>query len=148
MADRKVTFLINANLSNFSKGLAKAQANLRQFGSNMKSIGRSMTTYVTTPLLLAGGASIKMAVDFQTSMTKINTLVGLTADRVNAMTKDVMGLSDQTGISSKELADALFVVTSAGQRGAEAMQILDRSAKASAIGLGEPKILQEQLLLF
>lgn len=72
-------------------------------------------------------------------MTKIQTLVGLSARQVDQMKGSVIELSNQTGRSSKELSEALFVVTSAGLRGAAAMEVLERAAKASAAGLGETK---------
>jgi TP901 family phage tail tape measure protein len=49
----------------------------------------------------------------------------------------VLKLSGETAKSPKELADALFVVTSAGLRGKEALSALEQSAKAGAAGLGE-----------
>jgi len=139
MADRRVTFLINANIKNFEKNLSKAQRSFRKFGTNLKNIGQNLTRNVTLPIGIAGIASIKLAADFQTSMRKIETLVGIAGDKVNAMTGDVINLSNKTGQSAKGLADAFFVIQSAGQRGAKAMHILERSAKASAIGLGETK---------
>jgi TP901 family phage tail tape measure protein len=48
-------------------------------------------------------------------------------------------MAKQTGISSNEAADALFFITSAGLRGKEAMDVLNASLKAAAIGLGETK---------
>ncbi len=120
-------------------GLARARRSIRDTGKAMKQMGANMTRFVTLPLLAAAAGSVKMAVDFETSMVKIETLVGLSTAQVQKMSVEVMKLSGETGRSSKELADALFVVTSAGQRGAEAMQILERAAKASAIGLGETK---------
>jgi len=48
-----------------------------------------------------------------------------------------MQLSNQVGISAKELADGLFFITSAGFEGAEALEALEISAKASAMGMGE-----------
>lgn len=84
-----------------------------------------------------GVAAGKMAIQFDTAMTKIQSLVGLTADEVDGMKSSVLALSGQTAKSPEELADALFVVTSAGLRGKDAMDALEFSAKAGAAGLGE-----------
>ena len=57
-------------------GFKQAQGKLKQFGNNIKSVGASMQKF-SLPLALAGGAAIKMGADFDKSMTKIKSLVGL-----------------------------------------------------------------------
>jgi TP901 family phage tail tape measure protein len=57
----------------------------------------------------------------------------------------VLALSGETAKAPKELADALFVITSAGVRGAGAMEILEQASKASAIGLGETNVIARAL---
>jgi TP901 family phage tail tape measure protein len=84
-----------------------------------------------------GVAAGKMAMEFDTAMTKIQALVGLTADEVDTMKSAVLDLAGETAKSPQELADGLFVVTSAGLRGQEALDALTASAKAGAAGLGE-----------
>lgn len=130
---------LGLDASDFLTGLNNAEKALGTASKRMKSIGKTMSTHLTLPLVAASTASIKLASDFQETMTTIETLVGIAGDRVNKMKGEVISLSDETGRSSNELAKALFAVTSAGQRGAEAMDILRRSAKASAVGLGDTK---------
>jgi TP901 family phage tail tape measure protein len=77
-----------------------------------------------------------MAANFAESMSKITALVGIAADEVKAMESSVLSLSRETAKSPQELAEALFVVTSAGLRGAQAMEALEVAAKAGAAGLG------------
>ena len=81
----------------------------------------------------------KMTIAFETSMTKIETLVGLSAKQVEGFKNEVLELSSVARKSPQELSEALFTVTSAGIRGAEAMDVLERAAQASRIGLGETK---------
>lgn len=135
----QLTAYLGLNIDRMTQGLANAKSRLGAASANMKSIGKKMTMNLTAPLVAMGGMAIKLATDFQTSFRKINTLVGLGTDRLNEMSKKTLELSNQTGRGATELGDALFAITSAGQRGAEAMQILERSAKASAIGLGDTK---------
>ena len=78
-----------------------------------------------------------MAADFDKSMTKIKTLVGVAGADVDAMAAGVKEMANVAGVSSGEAADALFFITSAGLRGADAMAVLEAATKASAIGLGE-----------
>lgn len=139
MADQKLNVILGVDSSRFNASLGKAQGRLKAFGSKLKSVGSTLSTRLSLPLALAGGAAIKMAVDFDKSMTQIKTLVGIAGDEVDAMGLKVKQLASQTGKSSSEAAEALFFITSAGLRGAEAMETLEMSLKASALGLGETK---------
>lgn len=89
------------------------------------------------PLAIAGGAAIKMGADFDKSMTKIKSLVGLAGKDVDKMGKQAREMAKNTGISSQQAGDALFYITSAGLEGASAMSVLNASLKASASGLGD-----------
>jgi TP901 family phage tail tape measure protein len=121
----------------FQKGLAKAQRSMRKFGGKMKNVGSSITSNITMPFAAVAGAGIKMSIDLTKSFTKIETLVGISSEKVAEMRQEVMNLSGETAKGPQELADALFTITSAGLRGSEAMDVLESSAKASAVGLGE-----------
>jgi TP901 family phage tail tape measure protein len=119
-------------------GMSKSAAAMQRNGEALAgNVGKSLTLGVTLPIVGVGVAATKMAMDFDTSMTKIVSLVGISSDEVAGMRESVLKLSNATGKSAKELADALFVVTSAGLRGEAAIKALDASAKASASGLGE-----------
>jgi TP901 family phage tail tape measure protein len=58
---------------------------------------------------------------------------------VEALKGQVQALATQTATAPRELAQALFFVESAGFRGAQAMSVLEASARASAAGLGRTK---------
>lgn len=137
---------IGADTAGLSKGLGQADAalgaseqRLQAMGKGMQTVGGSMTRYLTLPLLAAGAAALKLSMDFDTSMSRIQGLVGLSADEVAGMRDAVLELAGETTRSPQELADALFFITSAGLRGAQALSVLEMSARASAAGLGETK---------
>ena len=115
----------------------KSSQKLSAVGKRASAMGRTMTTKMTLPMAAAGAAAFKMASDFESSMTRIQSLVGLSAEAVEGFEKDVLRLSGETARAPKELADAMFFVTSAGIRGAEATDVLAASAKAAAVGLGD-----------
>ncbi len=136
MATNELKILLTGDASRLSSSLKSASSKLKSFGSKISSVGASMQRFAL-PLAVAGGAAIKMAVDFDKSMTQIKTLVGVAGDEVDKMGEQVKKLASQAGISSNEAAKALFYITSAGLRGAEAMDVLNASLKASAVGLGD-----------
>ena len=135
--------ILKGDAKHLNSSLGKASRNLKSFGKRVGSLGSSLQTRLTLPLVAAGGASIKMAADFDKSMTQIKTLVGVAGNAVDQMSVGVKRLATEAGISSGEAADALFFITSAGLRGAEAMAVLEQSTKAAAIGLGETKVIAD-----
>tara|TARA_R110000744_G_scaffold287961_1_gene399038 strand:+ start:670 stop:2991 length:2322 start_codon:yes stop_codon:yes gene_type:complete len=142
MADSKLRVQLIGDASRLNSSLNTASSRLKKFGNSVKSIGASMQRF-SLPLALAGGAAIKMGVDFDKSMTKIKSLVGLAGDAVDKMGKQAREMAIETGISSTKAADALFFITSAGLKGDEAMSVLNASLKASAVGLGEVSVVAD-----
>lgn len=135
----KATMQVNTFVTKTEAKLAVLQKNFAEVGGSMKTFGRSMTQFVTLPMALVGGAAFKMYKDFEYSMTKIISLVGVARSQVEEWSEEILQLAPKVGKSPAELAEALFFITSAGLRGAEAMEILESSAKGSATGLGSVK---------
>jgi len=136
---------IGANLSGLKRGLKIAGNSLKKFGASAKRIGGNITRNVTLPFAAAGAAGVKMATDLETSFSKIENLVGITGKALDDFKTSVKGVSAATGQSQQALSEALFTVASAGLRGAEATEVLERSAKASAIGLGDTQQIAQAL---
>lgn len=112
-------------------------AGLDRFSAKADQIGDKMSRNVTLPVLAAGAASAKMALDFNTAFTQMTTLAGVTGDEIEGLKKHVQDLAVETGRSPDELAKALYFIRSAGLTGADALGVLDASAKGAAIGLGD-----------
>lgn len=138
-----VKAVVTADVSKLKKGIDEANSTLTRFSKNMKQVGKSMTMKVTMPLIGLGLAAGKAAKDFEFSMTQIETLVGRSAAEVDQLTESVLGLAGETGRAPKELADAMFFITSAGLPAAAATAALEASAKAAAVGLGETAIVAD-----
>ena len=115
-----------------SKGLDGAKRALANFQNFAVDVGRVAATAVAA----VGVASVREASQFETTFAKIQGLVGLTADEIADLEKAARDLGPQFGKSGNEAADALFFITSAGLRGASAVDVLESSLKGSAIGLG------------
>jgi len=136
-SNKSINVRLGLLTAGFEKGLRVAQIKLKKFGKTMSRFGSSMTRNVTLPLGLVGVAGIKMASELETSFSKIENLVGMSGELFDGFKKQIKGLSSEVATSQKSLADALFVITSAGVRGAEAMDILSAAAKSSQVGMGE-----------
>lgn len=130
---------LTANTAGFEAGMLKASASMQALGAKMSTLGATMTSRVSLPLAALTTLATKFAVDFDSAMTRIVSLVGLSRQTVDAWRPAVLELAQLTGRMPKELAEAMFFVTSAGARGKVALDILNASARASAIGLGATK---------
>jgi TP901 family phage tail tape measure protein len=138
MAEQQLRVRLLALTQGFNRNMATAQSRLTAFGTKAKQVGASLRS-IQLPLALAGGAAVKMGYDFDKSMTQIKSLVGVAGAEVDAMGERAKRMAADTGQSANSAAEALFFITSAGLRGEEAMQVLEASLKAAAVGLGETK---------
>ena len=139
MADNQLRVTLLGDASKLNATLNTASGRLKKFGQGISSVGKSLQTRLALPLVAAGAASLKMAAEFDKSMTMIKSLVGIAGDEVDSMGVKVREMASEFAVSSSEAADALFFITSAGLRGSDAMEALEGSLKASAIGMGQTK---------
>ena len=114
----------------------------RAFGGLGRQIASTATGFLAAQLSIAGVQKIILstvgaAIKFEDEMTKINTLVGISSSTTKEWEGDLLKISLATTKGPQELAKALFVITSAGERGSGALEILESAAKASAVGLGD-----------
>lgn len=75
----------------------------QQVGTKMDSIGRSMSTYITLPILAAGGAAIKFASDYQESVNKVETAFGPASTAVKDFAKtslESFGLAEGSALDA------------------------------------------------
>lgn len=130
---------------NLSPALAVAAKNLGQAGDKMQAVGQqfqaagSAMLPISLAVSAAGIAALKFSTDFEASMLKVSTIAAESAGDVGHMSEAVLEMAPAVGIGPKALADALLVVESTGIKGAQALDILEMSAKASSAGLGETK---------
>lgn len=133
----QVKAVLTADTKGLDTGLQRASSRLTSFGKSATQVGKTLSTRLTLPLVAAGAAAIKTAADFEKSMASIVGLVGVAADEVKAMESSVRDMAKTFGSSASEAGKALFFITSAGLRGADATDTLEASLKAAAVGLGD-----------
>lgn len=131
--DRIVTILgyeyDKRGLTQFQQGLRQTRASMNAVGNAGKVWGRRLTTG-----FLAG---VTAFADVESSLAKIEGLVGIDREVLDGWGADIERIATETGQLPGQLADALFFVTSAGLRGSDAMSVLEQSARAATAGLGD-----------
>ena len=146
MSDRTVRVRLEAVTQQYSQQLRRAAQETRQHGNSMvKSARENRAEWTQLGLAVgaAGGAIVlglrsagREAARFESQMMKSVTQIGVSREEMDQLGDAALRLGD-TGQGPQELADALFFVQSAGLRGSEAMAVVEASAKAASIGLGD-----------
>ena len=144
MAVRETLILeIKSDIAELKKGLAQSKQSVSGFQKQLQGVTGTLKVAFAAAMSAAAYQSINLARDFSKSMTQIKALVGVASDEVDQMGEAARRMATETGRSANQAAEALFFITSAGLRGADAMAVLEASLKASAVGLGETKTIAD-----
>lgn len=154
MADQTVSVTLRAKIDQYLAAMRQAgtatgkvgddaEKSLTKLGRQMQSAGRNASQWVTAPLLAAGGASVHMAAQFETSFAQMQGLAGVSASEIDGLKASVLSLAGETANSPQQLAEALYFLRSSGLDSAEAMAALELSAQASAAGMGDTAVIAD-----
>lgn len=153
MTSRNVTVHIKAVTSQYKSALRsaeKATAGLGNSVLDVKKIAMGAGAAGATAISLIGAAAIKVGIEaaqafgkFETTLAHIEGLSGVSHEALSGMTDELKLLAVETAQGPQELVEALSFITSAGLEGADAMEALEVSAKASAAGLGEAAVIAD-----
>lgn len=128
-----------------AKSLATLGQRVQAIGGTMQAVGARMTRSITLPLVAAGAASVKLALNYEEAMSHIRGVNQASAKDMALYEASVLKMARNVGKAPQELAEALYFVTSAGFEGSKALKILEQSAKASAAGMGKTETIADAL---
>lgn len=128
---------VNEQLKFGKASIEEYTEKVQKAGEKVKNAGSGMTKTVTAPILAAGAASAKMAMDFEDSMAKVSTIADATEVPMDEMQKAILDLSNQTGISSEEIAQNVYDSISAGQKTGDAVNFVSNSTKLAKAGFAD-----------
>jgi len=132
--------LLGMDTTGVTAGSAKASSSLASMSAGATKAFSPIGLGATAAGVAVGvfaASSVKAAIDFDKSFTRIAAISNTSTDALEGMKSQVMSLAGETAQAPKELADALFFLASAGLDAEDVMPALEASAKASAVGLGE-----------
>jgi len=146
MSERRIDAILmlkdkmTAPLKNAVNKLESSQKKVKSFGTSMQkggkimtTVGKGMTKALTVPIVGALGASGKLAADFQESMAKVSTI----ADKsfpMKKMQKQILSLSNETGVAASKIANNVYDAISAGQKTGDAVKFVGNATKLAAAG--------------
>lgn len=129
----KITPALTQPFEVFSK---QAIGHIALVSQRIRTFGYLASATITAPMTLAGKAVMSMAKDYEFAIQKIVGLTGTAQSVVNGWSKDIQNMAKEFGRNPKELAEGLYFIVSSGIQGAQALDVLNKSAKAAAAGLG------------
>ena len=148
-------FKVTSDTKEFTAGLKAAKGAAADFAKQTSGKFKQSTASVrgVTSALggLAAAAGLKQIVRdvsastkaFQTNMSTMEGLVGISRDQLKEWEGDIKKLAPQLGIVPEKLSEAMFFVTSAGLRGERALDALKHSARGAKGGLGDLSIVAD-----
>lgn len=149
MAEKSFSVSLSARVDQYVAAMGAAKkatedtgsslTGLEQLGGKLQSVGSSLTTHVSLPIVAVGGLAVKMASDFDQSFSRMVGLAGVTADEVEGLKESVLDLAGETAQAPGELADALYEASSAGLDTEQALGAVKVAAKAAAAGMGSAR---------
>tara|TARA_R110002012_G_scaffold25316_3_gene84045 strand:- start:1718 stop:3619 length:1902 start_codon:yes stop_codon:yes gene_type:complete len=98
MATKTLSVKLSLNDKQFQTNLRKATRSIKKFGQSMQQAGSTLSKSVTLPILALGGASVKLASDFEETQSKFNTVFKDISALANSTAKS---LETDFGLSSK-----------------------------------------------
>lgn len=126
---------VGVDTTNLNKGLAQGQSKMNDFATGMGKMGKAMMMGFSLPIAAAGVAVTKMAMDFETQMTNIYTLMDDATIKSRDWGQAVLDMSKKLGQSSESMSAGLYDIISSGFQAGDALIILEESAKAAVAGL-------------
>ena len=114
--------------------ISKALSGTTKAGEQLAKVGGVLTKGLTVPIVGAGTAAVKLAMDFEDSMAKVSTIADTTKVPIGDLKKGIMELSSETGESATELNEALYEAISASVDTADAVDFLHVATMAAVGG--------------
>lgn len=134
----KIAGKVDASFKNATK---TAKSSLSGLASAAKGAFKGIAVgaaAVATATAAVGAAAVKSAMEYESQLANISTLLTGTEEEVAARTKEigeqVLEVSNRTGVSTDDLTDGMYQVVSAFGDTADAAAQLEVAAKAAAAG--------------
>lgn len=103
-----------SSLNTFTQSTATASDKVSAVGAAFTGVGQTLTTQVTLPLMGVATAGLKVATDFEKSMSGVRAITGATGKDFEALEQTAVELGATTAFSANEVANAMTEMAKAG----------------------------------
>lgn len=106
----------------------------QEVGEKMSDFGEQLNKYVTLPLAGLATASVTAAAQFEDGMAKIYTIAMDSTEPMEKMREELIQLSNDTGFSLNDLAEATYQTVSASVDATQATEFMTHAVKLARAG--------------
>ncbi|AJA42597.1 tail-tape measure protein (endogenous virus) [Clostridium phage phiCT453B] len=128
---------ISQGLTDFQRRTKYVANDMRKVGKSTENIGKNLMAHVTAPLAGIGLMSLRASNKFTDAIAKVSTIADTTKVPIELLRKDIIKLSNDTGIASAEIADNVYDAISAGQKTGDAVNFARKSTTLAKAGFAE-----------
>ena len=137
----------NERLQRSYERLRGSQENLNRINSEQAKIKENIAATKTQLLGTIGAVSavaaavyagpVQAAQEYETAIAKVSTIADANVVPIEAMSSEIMKLSNTTGIAASQIADDVYNAISAGQQTGDAVNFVSYSTKLAKAGFAE-----------
>ena len=131
MALGKLNLKLGIDVSNLEKELGKVERSMARFGSQMQSIGSTMTQSITLPLLGVGAASLKAFADMEKLENGLIAIMGSTQGAKEELDK-LRVVAENPGLALPQVVQASASLQSVGMSADAARETITQFGNAVA----------------
>lgn len=106
--------IASSRWTKFADGAEQAGDRLTNIGSGLKSMGQSMSMYITAPLAGLGIAATKTAMEFEAQMSRVGAIAGATSEEMDQLKEAALELGASTSKSASEVAVGMEKMAASG----------------------------------
>lgn len=117
----KQQMVANSSFTKQADHLDKMSEKYGKMSQNMRSVGRNMSMYVTTPIAGAMGYAGKLGVEFDDGMRKVQAVSGATGKDLDALKAKAREMGATTKFSATDSAEAMNYMAMAGWKSQDMM---------------------------
>lgn len=122
------------NFSAVGEKIKNVASNIKDAGDKVSGVGKELSAKVTAPIVGVGTALVAMASGFEDAMAKVATIADTSQVPLEQLRAEILNLSNETGVASESIADAVYNAISAGQETGNAVNFVANATKLATAG--------------
>ncbi len=111
--------------------VAKLETESRTHMAKFQAFGKAAALGVAAGVVVIGVESVKMAGEFQTATSVLQTAAGESSAGLKIVRAGILDIAKSTGTTWQNLAEGMYQVEKAGYRGADGLKILKAAAQGA-----------------
>jgi TP901 family phage tail tape measure protein len=143
---------LKANITEFQAKMGTAAAEIEKLSTKgagnfdkLQAVGKQAAIGVAALGVGVAAASVKMAADFQTSITALHTGAGESVTNLKLVSDGMLTMAGQVGVGAKQLADGMYNIESAGYHGKQGLEVLKTAAEGAKVGGADMAVVADAL---